>query len=137
MIQLYIHIYTHILYINIHTHTYIYTHTCILFQILFHYRLLQHSKYNFPISRPCCTPVLYTVVCICRSHTPNLSVPPLSLLVIINWLSMSVSLFLFCEEIHNLTHKFVICRTLYDSPSDRCLILVLKTKFEICYFYCC
>ena len=42
--------------------------------------------------------LLYIVVCICQSQTPNLSCPsPLSPLVIINLFSESVSLFLFCK----------------------------------------
>ena len=65
----------------------------ILFQILFHYRLLQDIEY----SSLCYTvgpflSILYIAVCICQSQIPNLSLPP-SPLVTINLFSMSVSLF--------------------------------------------
>ena len=58
-------------------HTYIY----ILFPILFHYGLLQDIEYSslcYTVG-PCCLSVLYTVVCICSSQTPNLSLPPFPL----------------------------------------------------------
>ena len=39
----------------------------ILFQILFHYRLLQDTEYSSLCytGGPCCLPILYIVVCIC------------------------------------------------------------------------
>ena len=76
--------------------SYTYRHTHILFQILFHYRLLQGIEYSslYYIIGPCCLSMLYIVVCICWSQIPNLSLPHLSPLVTINLFSMCVSLFL-------------------------------------------
>ena len=53
-----IYIYMHIIYI-----IYIF----VLFQILFHYRLLQDIEYSCLcyIVGPCCLSILYMVVCIC------------------------------------------------------------------------
>ena len=50
-----------------------YTYTYILFQILFHYRLLQDIEYRSLcyIVGPCCLSILYIQVCICWSQTPN------------------------------------------------------------------
>ena len=74
-------------------------YTCVytLFQILFHYRLLQNIEYSSMCYtvRPCCLSVLFIVECICHSQAPNLSLPLFSPLVTINLLSISVSLFLF------------------------------------------
>ena len=50
---------------------------CILFQIFFHYRLLQDIEYSslcYTIG-PCCSSILYTAVCICYSQAPDLSLP--------------------------------------------------------------
>ena len=45
----------------------IYIYIYILFQTLFHYRLLQDIEYSSPCYTvgPCCLSVLYIVVCIC------------------------------------------------------------------------
>ena len=54
---------------------YIYIHIYILFQILFHYRLWQITEYSslcYTVG-PCCLSILYIVVCICQSQTPDLS----------------------------------------------------------------
>ena len=51
------------------------THTNILLQTPFHYRLLQGIEYSspcYPVGS-CCLSILYTVACICQSQTPNLS----------------------------------------------------------------
>ena len=43
------------------------THISILFQILFHYRLLQDTEYSslcYTVG-PCCLFILYIVVCMC------------------------------------------------------------------------
>ena len=58
MIQLYIHIY-------------------LFFQIIFPYRLLKNIEYNYLCYTvgPCWLSVLYIVVGICYSQTPNLSLP--------------------------------------------------------------
>ena len=76
-IYIYIYIHTHT---HTHTHIYIYMYVYILyiyilFQILFHYRLLQDIEYSSLCSTvgPCSLSTLYTVLCICWSHTPNLS----------------------------------------------------------------
>ena len=50
-----------------YTYIYIVIHIYILFQILFHYRLLQNTEYSslcYTVG-PCCLPILYIVVCIC------------------------------------------------------------------------
>ena len=49
----------------------------VLFQIIFHYRLLQDIEYSslsYPVG-PYCLSILYIVVGICKSQTPNLSFP--------------------------------------------------------------
>ena len=66
-IYIYIYIYTHV-------------HTCILFHILFHYGLLHDiecSSLGYTVG-PCRLSILYTVVYICQSQTPNLSLPHLT-----------------------------------------------------------
>ena len=68
---------------------YINTHMYIVFQILFHYRLLQDINIvPCAITRSLLFVYLYTAVCICYSQTPNLSLPPL---VTISLFSMSGS----------------------------------------------
>ena len=50
----------------------------ILFSDFFPYRLLQNIEYTslcYTVG-PCCLPILYIVVCICQSQSPNLSLPP-------------------------------------------------------------
>ena len=64
--------------------------TCV-FPILFHY--IECSSLCYAVN-PCLS-ILYIVMCICQSHTPDLSpIPPL---VTASLFSMSVSLFLFCK----------------------------------------
>ena len=73
----------------IHTHTH----------ILFHYRLLQDTEYSslcYTVN-PYCLPVLYIVVCTCSKLLIYLSPIPL---IIVSLFSMSVSLFLFCKQVH-------------------------------------
>ena len=80
-------------FIYIHVYVYIYIY---VFHILFHYRLLQGTEYSslcYTIS-PCCTSILYIIVCICWSQVPNLSLLYLSPLVTLSLFSISVSLFL-------------------------------------------
>ena len=70
---------------------FIYIHIYVLFQIFFHYRLLQDIEYSslcYTVNLFCLS-ILYIVACICKSHTPNLSLP-LSPLVIKILFSMSV-----------------------------------------------
>ena len=79
---------------------YIYIYIYILFQILFHYKLLHDIEYSSLCNTvdPCLS-ALYIVVCICYSQTPNLS-PPTAPTVPFGdhkFVSMSVSLFLFCK----------------------------------------
>ena len=52
-----------VLYSKIHLYIYI----CILFQILFHFKLLQDIEYSSPCYTvgPCCSSILYIVMCIC------------------------------------------------------------------------
>lgn len=54
----------------------IYIYMSILYQILF-YRLLQNIEYSFlcSIVCPCWLSILYIVSCMCKSPTPNLSLP--------------------------------------------------------------
>ena len=49
----------------------------LLFQILFHYGLLQDIDYTSLcyIVGACCLSILYIVVCVYESKTPNLSLP--------------------------------------------------------------
>ena len=52
-------------------------HISILFQVLFPFKLLQNIKQSslcYTIG-PCWLSILYTVVCICQSQTPNLPLP--------------------------------------------------------------
>ena len=72
----------------------------ILFKILFPYRLLQDielSSLCYTVG-PCCSPILYIVVCMYTLIPTSYFIPPLPLspLVTINLFSMSVGLFLFC-----------------------------------------
>ena len=70
----------------------------ILFQIIFHYVLLQGTEYSslYYTVGPCCLSILHTVVCIYESQTPNLSLPsPFPPLITICLFSRSVSLFPF------------------------------------------
>ena len=59
------------------SYTHIHSYPYMLFQIIFHYILLQAIKYSFLCYTvgPCYLSVLYIVVCICSSQTPNLSLP--------------------------------------------------------------
>ena len=70
------------------------THT--LFQVLSHYGLLQDIECSSLCCTvgPCCSLVLHTVVCICYSQTPNLSLPPHPPPFPFGLFSVSVSLFL-------------------------------------------
>ena len=58
--------------------SYTYIYISILFQILFHYRLLQDIEYSSLCHTvgPCWLSILYIVVCICHSQILNLSPPP-------------------------------------------------------------
>ena len=65
------------------THTYICVHECVYTHIYsfsdsLPYRLLQDIKWSSPRCTvgPCCLPILYTVVCIYESGSPNLSLCP-------------------------------------------------------------
>ena len=75
-------------------------HICILFLILFHYGLsqdIESSSLCYTVG-PCCLSILYILVCICYSQTPNLSLfYPSSPLATTSLISVSVSLFLFCR----------------------------------------
>ena len=91
--QIYIYIYIYI-YTHTYTHIYVYVYICmymyvcmyvyasmhlyVIFQILFPYRLLQKIEK----SSLCCLTVLYTVVCVCESETPKLSLSPFPLATI-------------------------------------------------------
>ena len=76
-----------------------------IFLDYFPYRLLQDIEYSSLCSTIslCCLSVLYTVVCICQSHShlsiPH-SLPPLVTMLVF----MSISLFLFCIYIHLQQH---------------------------------
>ena len=77
--------------------SYTYIHVSILFQILSPFKLLQNIEYSFLCYTvgPCWLSVLYIVVCTCKSQTPNLSLPSLFPLVVMNlffnvWESISV-----------------------------------------------
>ena len=53
-------------------------HISILFQTVFLHRLLQNIEYSslcYTVG-PCWLSILYTVVCVCSSQSPNLSLPP-------------------------------------------------------------
>ena len=56
---------------------YIYIRIYILFHTLFHYGLSQDIEYSSPCYTigPCCLSVLYKILCICQSQTPNPSLP--------------------------------------------------------------
>ena len=61
--------------VQLYIYLYIYIHIYILFQIIFLYKLLQgikHSSLCYIVGR-CCLPILYRVLCICQSQTPNFS----------------------------------------------------------------
>ena len=55
---------------------YIYIYIYLLFQIIFHYKLLQDIEYSslHYIAGPCLS-ILFVVVCIYLSHTPSYSIP--------------------------------------------------------------
>ena len=75
-----------------------------IFCIIFHYRFLQDIEYSslFYAVNPCCLSILCTVVCICKSHTPNLSLPP-SLSPLVNFV------FYVCESVSVLyIYSFVL-----------------------------
>ena len=81
-----------------------YTYMYILFfNILFHYGLSQDNEYSSLCSTvgPCCLSILNVIVCIYQPQTPT---PSLSLLTSplanTSLFSMSLSLFLFCREVH-------------------------------------
>ena len=71
--------------------------------IPFHDRLLQDIEYSSLCCTvgPCWLSILYIVVCICESQTPNLSLHPTPNFPAISFgnhkFSLSVSLFLFCK----------------------------------------
>ena len=69
---------THI-YVCVYIHVYMCICISILFQILFPYRLLRNIECGFLscIAGPFWCSILYIVVCICQSQTPNLPLPPL------------------------------------------------------------
>ena len=73
----------------------------ILFHVLFHYSLSQDIEYSFLccLVGPCCLSILYIIVCICESQTPNPSLPSLTP-TRQPLFSMSVSLFLFHRFVH-------------------------------------
>ena len=93
--------------LSTHAHLYINIYILyILFQILFHYKLLQGIKYNFLCyTIGSCLSVLHIVICICYSQAPNLS-----LLLPFPFgnhkFSMSLSLFLFCKWVHLYQYFF-------------------------------
>ena len=80
------------------SYIYVCMYTHILFQVIFHYTLLQDIEYSSLCYTmgPYWLSSLYIVVCICYSETSILSLPP-SPLVTVSLLSMSVCLFLFCK----------------------------------------
>ena len=65
----------------------------ILFQVLFHYRLLRDIEYSSLCYRvdPCWFSVLCIIVCICESQPPYLFPPSLSPLVTISLISMCMA----------------------------------------------
>ena len=74
----------------------LYIYIYILFQILFHYGLLQDIQYSslcYTVG-PCCLTILYIMVCICSPQTPNPSLP--------HCLPLSLSFFIFkMGELHS------------------------------------
>ena len=77
-------------------------HIPTLFEILFPCRSLQsieQCSLCYTVG-PYQLFILYLVVCICQSQSPNLSLPPLYPLVAISLLFTSVTLFLFCKYVH-------------------------------------
>ena len=61
-----------------------------------YYRILSRVPLCY-IAGPCWLSILYMVVCICQSQTPNLSPPHVFPLVTVSLFLKSVSLFLFCK----------------------------------------
>ena len=55
----------------------IHTHVSLLFQIIFLFRLLHNIEQSSLCSTvgPCWLSILYIVVCVCSSQTPDLSLP--------------------------------------------------------------
>ena len=68
--------------------THLFTYIYILFLILFHYGLsqdIENSSLHYTVG-PCCLSILYIVVCICWSQTPNPSLPhPQLPLILLSW----------------------------------------------------
>ena len=80
----------------------LYAHTHNYFSCFFsHYGLSQDTEYSFLcyIGGLCCLFILQIIVCICQPQTPSLPSPhPLATITLF---SMSVSLFLFCRQVHS------------------------------------
>ena len=77
---------------------YIYIYN-ILFHILFHYRLLRDIEHSslYYMADSYWLPILYVVVCIYQSQSPNLSLSFFFPLGNIGLFSTSVTQFLFCK----------------------------------------
>ena len=97
-------VFIYIQHAHIHTHTYIYTHICIhiapLLRISFPFRSLQsrQSSLCHPVGSHQLS-VLYIVGYVCQSPFPSASHSP-SPLESKCLLSLSVSLFLLCKQVH-------------------------------------
>ena len=101
------------------------------FSKIFPFRLLQNTDQSSLcfIVVPCWLFVLNIAVCTCQSQTLNLSIPLYpSFLVTINSPSKSVSLFLFCKQVH-LYHFFRFCIVI---SYDICLCLARLISDRMC-----
>ena len=103
-----------------HTHTYIYIH--IIFKYSFLYDLSKDTEYDsLCYTLGPCLSILNVMVCIYQPQTPSPSFSLLLLLVTTSLISMTVSLFLFCRQVHlchMLDYTYVklygICLSLSD-----------------------
>ena len=123
----FLQVYSQVVQLCIHTY---------LFQILFPYRSLQNTEYSslWYTVGPCCSSILYIIVCMCWFQTPNLSLPH-SFLVTISLFSVSWLCFCFvykfiCISFFCITHvSDIIC---YLSLSG--LLHLDNLKVHLC---CC
>ena len=98
-----------------------YIYIYIFFYINFHYGLLQHIEHSSLCytAGPCCLSILYIIVCICQSETPNPSLhhPPSSYIFFFKFLRSFLFLFWapkpFYFSLSFDTYYFLPCIIIY------------------------
>ena len=74
--------------------------------------------------------ILYIVVCMCQSQSPNSSHPPLPCLVTISLFSTSVTLFLHCKEVHLYHSVKAFCSSTFQRVGKGDLIATAVFSFK-------